>query len=678
MPAMARRRSHALAWTWMLIALAACGPRAGAAGAGSGSAADAALADAAPFIVADADVIHVLATDGAYLYWADTAGIRRRPLGDEGAGKVEVVSKATEGLEVTGLVVDDGTLYVADGANLLAIEVGAPPGAEPAMLAEGLGWVSAMTLDDAAVYAATGLSIFKIPRAARVTHDADMVPTTTGGEPVELVSGQTEVTSLAIDDDHLYWTDHDPDPDGGSPYAPLGVEVRGEGAVRRVRRAGGLVETLASGQPSPIGVVVHGGRAWWTTERGVALRSVALDGDRRPRVELPGRATGAAADARGVVVVGGAISGATALYDKVAGAPAEVLAMTDQALLLTPRPPLLAGDWVYAIAQRQDSGNHAILAVPRRARGVTLAVGVDEQALAMTARDGIVYWAETPRDGSGGVSFWRGAPAAGARRRIGRGGGWLSSFTVGPGGLYYAEDSVIHRLPLKGGTAQVVRYTDNAIYALTAHRRHLFWINGTALMTMKRDGGAPFELARNDYGYYGGDSGADLVFDDDYVYTTVFGSGGGGTVTRISERGEVTALWTDDTGNSYPGPQLVRLGDKLYFLAGGQAVQELDTDGRETRQVRSFGGSTALDLAEGNGLLYVLVQRHDLGDAWEVVRITPGEDEAPVVMRWLSVTGGDPPRLAADRDGAYVLSDALGGIVRIAHGAPAVPELARP
>ncbi len=559
-------------------------------------------------------------------------------------------------MEVSALA--GAAIYVADGVSLLAVAVGAAVDAEPEVIVEELAGVSAMVVDESGVYAAATGSVFQLRP---------------GAPPRELARGQTEVTSLAVDATHVYWTDHDPDPDGGSPYVSQGLRISGDGAVRRVAKAGGAVEDLATRQPSPMGVALHAGRVWWSTERGVGLRSLVAGGERRVRPELPGRAMGVAADARGVVAVTGAGGLGSLLVEKVDGGPARVLAASDATFMLMPRAPVLAPDWAYVLALRQDVGTYAILAVPRRDQGVALAIGVDEQLLAMHAHDGAIYWAETTRSGSGESSFWRASPTDGTRRRIGRGTGWFQDFTIHGDHVYFAEDSVIQKLPLAGGKPTVVRYTDGAVYGLTAHRRHLFWLTGSALMAMRRGGGEPFELARNDNGYYGGDARADLLFDDDYIYTTAFGSGGAG-VYRVSERGEVSTLWTaSDSGDAYPGPQLLRLGDELWFSSGGTAVQAVSTSGRDAHQVGSFGGGAVIDLVEGNGLAYVLVQRYDVGEQYELIRLTPGVDEPVTVMRWLSGYGGEQPRLSADNRAAYLYTDALGGFVVIAHGAAGLP-----
>lgn len=66
-------------------------------------------------------------------------------------------------------------------------------------------------------------------------------------QPVELAAGLTQARSLKVDATHVYWMDYN----------------GGVGNVKRVAKTGGTVDTLATGQGTPGGLVISGGKLYF-------------------------------------------------------------------------------------------------------------------------------------------------------------------------------------------------------------------------------------------------------------------------------------------------------------------------------------------------------------------------------------------------------------------------------
>jgi hypothetical protein len=80
--------------------------------------------------------------------------------------------------------------------------------------------------------------------------------------PVAFVTvDRTAGPGLVVDATHVYYTEYT-DP----------------GAVRRVARAGGTPETIATGDAYPSGITVRGGRVYWNVLVGNVIRSANVDG----------------------------------------------------------------------------------------------------------------------------------------------------------------------------------------------------------------------------------------------------------------------------------------------------------------------------------------------------------------------------------------------------------------
>jgi hypothetical protein len=630
-------------------ALAACGtaatPRQSPRAAKT---AEAARAEA--FVVASVDPNSVLLRDDEFLYWIDPTGIHRRPLGGPDAGHSELLTAETATwADFTAIDVHAGTIAVTDGASVFVLRPGAK---ELVVVARDVGPVVDVAVGEHDVAIARDDAILRAPLD--------------GGAVKQLAGGQVAVAGIDIDADHVYWIDYG-EPRAAAASGVPGDTLPGAGAVRRVALTGGKVQTITAGQRGPAGIVTYGGRIWWCNDRGPGMQSAKLDGS-DIKTELAGAGDLLTVDEAGAV----AHHPLGYILEKPRDGGALVRLQPDGIWSPMTVPPVIDADWVYVIASRNADGTGAILAVPRDDRAPVLAVPTDGTVMRARARDGIVYWLEQKRVGTG-VELYRGDPSKGSRRRLTDHYGWASDFAIGSGEIYLSEEQSIFRVKSKGGGMQPFATAESYITALTVHREHVFWIDGQSLMARKRSAGAAFPVARAGYGYGGGDTGGDIVFDDDYAYVTNFGGQASG-VFRIGEGGQVEMIW--DGATAYPGRDLVKIGDELFFWTQSPvSIYRLPLDGTASVMTHlhgSNGDGYVSDLVEGAGLVYVSAS---YGDFYELTRIDPATGDARAVMRW--ALGGDSGTIAADDTGVYVSLDQLGAIVRVPHDAPALPDWSR-
>lgn len=620
------------------VVLAACGASSAPHRTDTTAHAAAAAAQASPFLIDTSSQVLQIARDGDWLYWVDDSGIHRRPVGDATAGPSTLVSNATAGVSVSAFAVAGDRYLYSDGTAVQLITGKHDP--KEVLAASDQQVVAVAILGDDAIIA-------KVDRIVRAP--------LAGGAAKILARGQKRIAGLAATADHVYWTDYGEEPMSPPPYGD--ESTPGIGFVRRVALDGGKIETLAGGQRGPSAITIAGDRVWWTDDRGPGLQSAGLDGKQRKLERAP------AADRLAIDDAGVVLHEPSGYVLERVGKQTLVRLTPDGSFSPIASTPVLTPAWIYQRAVRTSDYATVVLATPRAPDAPSLAVPVDGVVQRMRSRDGVLYWLASRKDGSGS-DLYRAEPGVSDPRRLNQTPSYVVDFAVGDSEIYMHDNSQVYALPLHGGGPhRFATATQYNISAITVHHDHVFWVDGQTLMAKRRGGGAQFTVAQAPPGYGGSGVGADIVFDDDYAYLTNFGTPG---LARVSENGKV-----DQVGSNlpYPGGDLIKLGDQLYFWAsGGVYRQSLDDDHDVIYRVR--GDGSIVDLVSGAGLLYVSAY---VGDFWEVTRIDPSTGDAHTVLRWYQ-GGNDSGTIAADDNAVYVPVDALGSIVEVRHDAPALPD----
>jgi hypothetical protein len=635
----------------LACALAACGGAGSTGAVHPGDHPGASDGTALPYVIAGAPGIFAIARDDQWLYWATPEGLHRRkldlPEADDGKGELFATPAKDEGFPpMIALAAGGGHVIGTDGNTVYTFAGG---GASPRAIARDLDDVVDVALAGDTVVIARRTAIAKVPFA--------------GGAVITLATRQTHVIAVAADADHVYWSDYGEEPQ--SPPPPPDSSA-GAGTIRRVALAGGKIEELAPRQRGPGSVALSGGRVYWTCDRLPAVQSAQPDGKDR-KIEVTGVADRLAVDDAGTVsrTPGGY------LLEASRGHRAMLRAEPDGTFVPQAIAPVLTRDWIYLLATRSMDGSTALLAIPRSPAAPTIAIGIAGMLTRLRARDGALVWLENRRDG-GGVSVWRGDPKRGQRKALtSTMSQWPNDLAIGgDGSIYLSQDQSLFRLDARGGELRPFAMSSNWISAIAVHHDHVFWVDGAALMAKRRTGGEPITVARSPQGYSNGDSGGDIVFDDDFAYISNFGSTPG--LARISESGAIDALWNG--GGGYPGRDVVKVGDDLYAWAGN-TVYRIALDGAAPSSLYHLSGSGGItDLVAGGGYLFVAAS---FGEYWEVVRIDPATGDGHAVLRW-RYGGADQGLLAADDSGVYVGIDVLGAILHAPLDAPALPPVGWP
>ena len=218
---------------------------------------------------------YAITSDATHIYWVDggdapevseggagpntyTNGtVKRAPLG---GGIPEVLASALVGTGAMGVAVDATGVYWTDGVMVRTVPLA---GGSATTLVTGSRNAYAILADGEAAYwydkTASG-TIWRLghgdgaptPLCSALNVDASN----------SLDKGAGAMRTLAMDSDHVYWTEQ-----GTTPYR--------NGRVMRVSKTGGSASIVTQGQYIPRGLWVEGGFVYYTTAMGTVMRAVA-------------------------------------------------------------------------------------------------------------------------------------------------------------------------------------------------------------------------------------------------------------------------------------------------------------------------------------------------------------------------------------------------------------------
>lgn len=191
--------------------------------------------------------------DGAYAYWTSggTANkVARAPLG---GGMVEDIATSLSRPRRLALRGTSELFWTAFGFQVMSTSasvgrVPLPPGSPTMLVPNLLAGVWGLAVDATHVYYAN-------QNENTVHRESIMAPAT----PELLADALATPWDLAVDNTHVYFTNY------------------GSGDVRRVPKAGGTQQILASGQGNPLGIAV-GTHVYWVNENGSEVKRADLDG----------------------------------------------------------------------------------------------------------------------------------------------------------------------------------------------------------------------------------------------------------------------------------------------------------------------------------------------------------------------------------------------------------------
>lgn len=174
-----------------------------------------------------------LAVQDGWVYWTTPPGLWRVPTS---GGDSEVLAVSNRPLG--SIAVDPQRAYVADNqafGSILAAPIG---GGDFETLVPFTALPTGLVVDGDTLYWAEGSSV--LGQVMKLDF-ADMTPTV-------LAQDQQSALIVALDESHVYWN-----------------TFMGGGAISRVPRGGGPIETVAGGLAFPSGVAVAGDRVYLTT-----------------------------------------------------------------------------------------------------------------------------------------------------------------------------------------------------------------------------------------------------------------------------------------------------------------------------------------------------------------------------------------------------------------------------
>lgn len=291
--------------------------------------------------------------------------------------------------------------------------------------------------------------------------DVHVLPGCFGAAQTLLAAEQGAVSAIAIDATHVYW-------------AAPGSSCN-DGAIRRMAKSGGPIETLASGQPNPRAIAVDESRVYFYDGCGTGLL-------------------------RNVPKSGGAVYD----YGVATGGNAEVIAVDSENVYFN---------------------DYGVLRVPK-AGGKQVELDNANYVYALTADEAGVYWIGlTGGTAPYNVFAWHQGDAA--PTLLGTSGQIGTDVAIDPTTIFFGTSPGISRMPRTGGPISSV--VTAPAWRVAVDEAFVYWTDGftggdyTVNKIAKSGGGATTMIASGSGGY------VDLAVDERCVY---WANMYGGTIER--------------------------------------------------------------------------------------------------------------------------------------------------
>lgn len=282
--------------------------------------------------------------------------------GGTGGGPSPLTTLASNQNTPWTIALDADNVYWVNASPLGGVYKVAKSGGAVTTLAQGAyGEITSIGVDATSVYVPLDKAILAIPIG--------------GGSPTTVATTSTDVDSLALANNNLYWTEmNDSFPPSGPPIAQM-VPVSG-GAPTSFS-----VPTSVSGEQSPFLTASGGDAVYASFSPGAGFLRLPFDGSAATVVDAEGSMGPMGFDSVNIYF---AVSGALAVVPKSGGAPTNLVATQNARSIATD------DDFIYIA---DDTSTGRILKVAKSGGAPTVLADNQGAPIALAIDDFNVYWA---------------------------------------------------------------------------------------------------------------------------------------------------------------------------------------------------------------------------------------------------------------------------------------------